>query len=56
MAAYQSQFFVGRDQPGEVLELVNEICAYFGNRIGVAAAEPFHTDEPIALPSLDGLL
>lgn len=56
MAAYRSQFYTNRDQPGEVPEMVMTLCAYFGSRVGVAYAEPFHTDEPIALKDLDSLI
>ncbi len=54
--AYQSQFYVGRDRPGSVPDLVARIDAYFGSRIGRRAAEPFYTDEPIAVSDLDTLV
>ncbi|NLF31175.1 MAG: bacillithiol biosynthesis deacetylase BshB1 [Planctomycetes bacterium] len=54
--AYQSQFYVGRDKPGEVPDMVAEIDAYFGSRIGRPFAEPFYTDEPIAVSDLDTLV
>lgn len=53
--AYQSQFYVGRENPGEIAEMVMTTSAYFGARAGVRYAEPFHVDEPIALRSLDDL-
>lgn len=55
MAAYQSQFYVGRDRPGEVPEMVMDLCAYFGSRVGAQWAEPFYADEPIALNDLSTL-
>lgn len=54
--AYQSQFYVGRDTPGSVPDLVARIDAYFGSRIGRPFAEPFYTDEPIAVSDLDALV
>ena len=56
MDAYRSQFHTGRPKPGEVPEMVMTACAYFGSRVGVAYAEPFHTDEPVALSRLDALI
>lgn len=55
ISAYRSQFFDGRDNPGEIPEMVMSACAYFGSRIHVPLAEPFHTDEPIALADPDTL-
>ncbi len=56
MAAYQSQFYTGRDRPGEVPEMVVGLCAYFGSRVKCRWAEPFFTDEPIALNDLTTLI
>jgi len=56
MAAYQSQFYHQRDQPGEIPEMVMAVCAYFGSRVGAAYAEPFHVDEPVVLSDLDTLI
>ncbi len=56
MAAYQSQFYTNRPQPGEVPDMVMDWCAYFGGRVGVPYAEPFHVDEPIALNDLGTLI
>jgi bacillithiol biosynthesis deacetylase BshB1 len=55
MEAFQSQFYAHRPRPGEVPEMVMEFCAYFGGRVGVRYAEPFHVDEPIALEDLGTL-
>jgi len=56
MSAYRSQFFTGRRRPGEVPEMVMDVCAYFGSRVRCRYAEPFHTDEPIALADLATLV
>jgi len=56
MAAYRSQFHVGRNKGGEVPDMVMAACAYFGSRIHAEYAEPFHVDEPIALADLDTLI
>jgi N-acetylglucosamine malate deacetylase 1 len=56
MAAYQSQFYVGREKPGEVPDMVMAWCAYFGGRVYAEYAEPFHADEPIALNDLGTLV
>ena len=56
MAAYQSQFYVNREVPGEVPDMVMTACAYLGSRAGVRYAEPFYTDEPIAITDLDALM
>ncbi len=52
--AYRTQFVLppGNRRIAHQLEAAN---AYFGSRIGTAAAEPFHTKEPIGLSSFDGL-
>lgn len=55
MAAYQSQFYAHRPNPGEVPDMVMDWCRYFGSRVGCRYAEPFHTDEPIALSDLGTL-
>lgn len=55
MAAYRSQFYVNQPRPGGVPDMVMDVCAYFGTRVGVPYAEPFHTDEPIALADLGTL-
>ncbi|HLL89041.1 MAG TPA: bacillithiol biosynthesis deacetylase BshB1 [Tepidisphaeraceae bacterium] len=49
---YASQF-VGN--AGHVPEMVGQITAYFGNRIGTAHAEPFTTTEMLGFTGLDQL-
>ncbi len=50
---YASQF-VGNS--GHVPDMVGQITAYFGNRIGVKHAEPFFTQEVLGLGGLDQLV
>jgi N-acetylglucosamine malate deacetylase 1 len=52
IAAYQSQFYRNRPRAGEVPDMVMDVCAYFGSRVGVRYAEPFHTDEPVLVSDL----
>ena len=49
MAAYQSQLYTGRADPGEVPRMVMDWCAYFGSRLRTAFAEPFYVDEPLGI-------
>jgi bacillithiol biosynthesis deacetylase BshB1 len=51
--AYESQFILNKSH---VPEMVKSISAYFGNRIGVAHAEPFFTHEVLGLSGLDQLV
>jgi len=51
IACYQSQF----DSAG-VPELVRQVTAYFGNRIGVAHAEPFYSHEVVGFGGLSELV
>jgi bacillithiol biosynthesis deacetylase BshB1 len=53
MACYQSQF-VGSS--GHVPEMVKNISAYFGSRIGTQYAEPFYTHETLGFGGLDQLI
>ena len=53
MACYQSQF-VGNS--GHVPEMVKNIAAYFGSRIGTKFAEPFYTHETLGFGGLDQLI
>lgn len=53
--AYRSQFVVNDKNRG-VVEWVESAGRYFGSRIGVAAAEPFHAIEPLGLTGLGGLV
>ena len=57
LEAYQSQFFVGREQlqPSLVDRWENE-AAYWGQAIGVRFGEPFACREPIGFSSLDALI
>ena len=55
IVAYESQFV--RPEPNRrIVEWIAAADAYFGSRIGTAAAEPFFTKEPIGLDGLDGLV
>jgi N-acetylglucosamine malate deacetylase 1 len=53
VACYRSQF-VGAS--GAVPEMVKNINAYFGSRIGTPYAEPFFTHEMLGFSGLDGLI
>lgn len=55
IAAYETQF-VQNAKNAEVLKGIDAMSVYFGSRIGTAAAEPFFTQEPIALGTLDSLI
>ncbi|MEM7628947.1 MAG: PIG-L family deacetylase [Planctomycetota bacterium] len=52
--AYESQF-LAHEKNRRVLATIEHAARYFGSRIGAEAAEPFHTDEPLGLASLEGL-
>ncbi len=57
LASYQSQFYLGRgDQSGAVPEMIRNRDRYFGDRVGVAYAEPFYCHELTGLRELSGLL
>lgn len=61
MEAYHTQFVaprrIGAQPTGRTVEeWVKNSLGYFGTRIGTLYAEPFHTKEPLALGSLDGLV
>lgn len=53
--AYHTQFVLP-EKNRKVLEWVEAAAIYFGSRIGVDAGEPFFTNEPIGLASLDSLV
>ncbi len=53
--AYHSQFVIP-EKNRKVFEGIKAMGTYFGSRIGTAAGEPFFTQEPLALGSLDGLV
>ena len=55
IVAYHTQFVVP-EKNRRVVEWVDAANRYFGSRIGVAAAEPFFTKEPVGLTSLTGLV
>jgi bacillithiol biosynthesis deacetylase BshB1 len=55
IVAYHSQF-VRPERNRRVVDWIGAAGHYFGSRIGVEAAEPFHTKEPIGLASLDSLV
>jgi LmbE family N-acetylglucosaminyl deacetylase len=48
IAAYKSQF-----PTGEIPEMVRNLCAYFGGRIGTKFAEPFFSHEVLGLAGID---
>ncbi len=55
IVAYHTQFVLP-EKNRRVVEWVDAAATYFGSRIGVEAAEPFFTKEPIGLDGLNGLL
>jgi len=57
--AYQSQFWHNQNdnsKKGWIIEHIETICRYFGNRIGVKYAEPFYCHELVGLTSLNSML
>jgi LmbE family N-acetylglucosaminyl deacetylase len=50
---YHSQFIVNKST---VPEMVQNMAAYFGGRIGASYAEPFFTHEELGLGGLDQLV
>ena len=57
--AYQSQFWLNQKDParrGWIIDHIEAICRYFGNRISATHAEPFFTHELVGLSKLDDLL
>ncbi|MDX2147753.1 MAG: PIG-L family deacetylase [Planctomycetota bacterium] len=55
LRAYRSQFELNPNNHG-LVERVGAQDAFFGSRIGAAAAEPFFAQEPLGLMNLTGLL
>jgi len=55
VVAYHTQFVLP-EKNRKVVEWLEGSGRYFGSRIGVEAAEPFFTKEPIGLGSLDSLV
>ena len=53
--AYQTQF-VHPERNRRIVDWIDAGQRYLGSRIGVEAAEPFSTNEPLGLVSLDGLV
>lgn len=53
--AYRSQF-EANPKNRSVPDAMRQQAAYFGSRIGVAAAEPFFTREPLGLAGLGGVV
>ncbi len=53
--AYHTQFVLP-EKNRRVLEWVEHAASYFGSRIGVSAAEPFYSKEPIGLVGFDSLI
>ncbi len=57
--AYQSQFWHNQSEPdrkGWIIDHINTICRYFGNRIGVKYGEPFYCHELVGLSTITALL
>jgi hypothetical protein len=54
IVAYHSQF-VAPEKNRPIVEWIEAAGRFFGSRIGVAAAEPFFSREPIGLRGLEGL-
>ena len=54
IVAYETQF-VMPERNRRVVEWIEAANKYFGSRIGVEAAEPFFTKEPVGLRGLDRL-
>ena len=56
--AYRSQFWDNQpeEKQGWILEHVEALCRYFGNRIGVKYGEPFFCHELVGLNDLGSLL
>lgn len=52
--AYATQFVLP-EKNRKVVDWVAASAVYFGSRIGTDAGEPFHTQEPVGLTSLDSL-
>lgn len=55
IVAYHTQFVLP-EKNRRVVEWIDAANVYFGSRIGTAAAEPFHTKEPLGLNALTGLV
>jgi bacillithiol biosynthesis deacetylase BshB1 len=55
IVAYHTQFVLP-ERNRKVVEWMDAAHTYFGSRIGVEAAEPFFTKEPIGLAGLTGLV
>jgi bacillithiol biosynthesis deacetylase BshB1 len=51
IAAYKSQF-----PTNELPEMVRNLCAYFGGRIGTRYAEPFYSHEVLGFSGIDQLV
>lgn len=57
--AYQSQFWHNQLDPkrkGWIIDHIEAVCRYFGNRIGAKYAEPFYCHELMGLSTLGSLL
>ncbi len=55
MLAYESQFVVP-EKNRRIVDVMMASVTYFGSRIGTAAAEPFHTKEPLGLSCLQSIV
>lgn len=55
IAAYHTQFVLP-EKNRKILKAIDAMGVYFGSRIGTDSAEPFFTQEPLGLSSLEGLL
>jgi len=59
VTAYQSQFWHNQkdaDRKGWIIDQINVVGRYFGNRIGVEYGEPFYCHELVGLSSLSCLI
>jgi bacillithiol biosynthesis deacetylase BshB1 len=54
VVAYETQFVIP-ERNRKVVDWMMAANHYFGSRIGVQSAEPFHTREPLGLTSLESL-
>jgi bacillithiol biosynthesis deacetylase BshB1 len=53
--AYETQF-VRPERNRKIIDWIDAGQRYMGSRIGVGAAEPFSTNEPLGLSSFDGIV
>ena len=56
IAAYQSQFVVGRPTDPSFLDKLRDEASYWGKSIGVRYGEPFNCREPLGLTGFSDLI